>query len=420
MATKPGGKPAKFPSSSAGRKFDSVSKGRAGISPSSTSRKPPRGTDDPGGSGQQQQQQQGGQQQQQQQGGQQQQQQPGQQQQQQAGQQQQQQQQGANQQQQQTVNVNDLPPGATDLLPKGSWGWGWWQWSSLPSVGSGGGIPAINVMSPPAASAPVVEAPDLAGAIQELGRLQPRPRRSEQTSDNQNTTTTTPEQERQRAKMEDLRRSLNPPAHEIESALALNTLLDDLHGFQALGGHGPPVSLDADLLRHINVIWKQDTGNIGLLKNEGRLAWPVALQGAEYHEAREALNALTPKGIKESMRGSVDAETLAEMKSALGSLKSQLAGNIDKLSAPQHIEAKRFLGRMDDALKVLAQPHAGNYFSGKFAAQGKTVGDLVEHMTKHSLKFAPAVPGDESAYVDLHKALAAYDVAAHYSKMGKP
>jgi hypothetical protein len=37
-------------------------------------------------------------------------------------------------------------------------------------------------------------------------------------------------------------------------------------------------------------------------------------------------------------------------------------------------------------------------------------------MTKHGLKFAPAVAGDETAYEGLHRALAVYNVAARTSK----
>jgi hypothetical protein len=40
------------------------------------------------------------------------------------------------------------------------------------------------------------------------------------------------------------------------------------------------------------------------------------------------------------------------------------------------------------------------------------VPELVEHMTKEGLEFAPAVAGDEAAYLSLHRALATYDVAA--------
>ena len=42
---------------------------------------------------------------------------------------------------------------------------------------------------------------------------------------------------------------------------------------------------------------------------------------------------------------------------------------------------------------------------------GKDVAALAHYMIVHGLWFAPAAPGDESAYVALHRALADYDGA---------
>ena len=71
---------------------------------------------------------------------------------------------------------------------------------------------------------------------------------------------------------------------------------------------------------------------------------------------------------------------------------------------------------MKEALKLLEKPHAGYYFSGKFSARGKTVAELIQHMSYQGLRFAPAVAGDEAAYENLHRALVVYDVAAHMSR----
>jgi hypothetical protein len=40
------------------------------------------------------------------------------------------------------------------------------------------------------------------------------------------------------------------------------------------------------------------------------------------------------------------------------------------------------------------------------------VGELVNHMTRQGLRFAPATAGDEAAYLAVQRALAEYDVAA--------
>jgi hypothetical protein len=47
-----------------------------------------------------------------------------------------------------------------------------------------------------------------------------------------------------------------------------------------------------------------------------------------------------------------------------------------------------------------------------YVAKGKTVRELVRHLTTHGLRFAPATEGREAAYLAVHRALAAYHVGA--------
>ena len=225
------------------------------------------------------------------------------------------------------------------------------------------------------------------------------------------------EEQRHLANQAALHRSLDPPAQEIYSAQALNVLLEDLKPFQAITGRGLQVPLAEEMLTHINVISIQDrSGNIGVLKNGGRLSWPLVLQTAEYQEPREGLTALAPRAVEQAVHGGVQPETLRGMEDALGKLNGRLGDNIKKLPPPRYIESKRYLGELKGALRLLEKPQAGNYFSGKFSARGKTVGELIQHMSRQGLRFAPAVAGDEAAYENLHHYLVVYDVAAHQSR----
>jgi hypothetical protein len=143
------------------------------------------------------------------------------------------------------------------------------------------------------------------------------------------------------------------------------------------------------------------------------------LRAAEYQEPREAFTALVPQAIDQAIHDGLQPETLQDMEIALGKLNGRLADNIKKLATPRHVESKRYLSELQEAVKLLEKPHAGNYFNGKFSARGKTVAELIQHMSKQGLRFAPAVEGDEGAYENLHRALVVYDVAAHYSQMAK-
>ena len=110
--------------------------------------------------------------------------------------------------------------------------------------------------------------------------------------------------------------------------------------------------------------------------------------------------------VQRMRRYALDAGTLKTMMDDVDRVQRALAKRANDIPAAQYIDAKRFLSDFSDALKALSRPDAANFFNRKFAARGKTVPELVENMTRQGLTFAPAVPGDESAYIALQRALA--------------
>jgi hypothetical protein len=224
----------------------------------------------------------------------------------------------------------------------------------------------------------------------------------------------TAQDDRERVDRMELRRIRNnPPATEIYSATALNRLLNQLERLPA-GAHGDAAQfpLPEDLASRVNVTPPNRAGNSGLLKDDGRLHWPAALQGDEFRGDRELVESLLPEAVRQATRDSrVTPGTLRDLRDAVDRLQRQLTHDINNFAPSQHVEARRFLNFLDDALKLLGKPDVGNYFNGTYAAKGRTVPDLVQYMKEKGLQFAPATPGDEAAYAALYQALAGYDAA---------
>lgn len=232
--------------------------------------------------------------------------------------------------------------------------------------------------------------------------------------------TPTLEQERERSRLENVARSRNdPPLTEIWSAKALNDLLTDLQKLQARNVRGPQVLLDEDVLKKINVTSGKANGNVGVLKSvaEGRrLNWPLALldlpPADRTAELRKEAESLAQEAVQQAINGKPDANILRQLNNLIKELNAVLQRNSSEITPTQYIEAKRFLNNLSDALEVLRQPDAGNYFTQKYAAKGKTVTDLVKYMTEQGLQFAPAVSGEETAYVALQRLMAYYSTIA--------
>jgi hypothetical protein len=237
--------------------------------------------------------------------------------------------------------------------------------------------------------------------------------------------TPTTEDNRERQRREDVRRSLtDPPLPEIWSGKALNDLLVDIQALRTRNLRGPNIPIDEDILSHINVTSGRDGGNIGLLKDinaSKSLNWPLALLEPQYKDVRERIEGLTQEAVKQAMNGNISASLLRDLTAAKDKLNGQLLRSVGDLPPTQYIDAKRFLTNLDDALRVLGHPDAGQYFTKRKAARGRTVEELVQNMIEQGLQFAPAVAGDESAYNTLQRLMARYDIEAQGSYLaGQP
>ena len=152
----------------------------------------------------------------------------------------------------------------------------------------------------------------------------------------------------------------------------------------------------------------------GCLKNERRLTWPVALSGVDFKNDRDQINAMIRDAVGQaSYNGQVEPGTIMQLNHDTTAMKDRLRRTGYDLPPSLYIEASTFINNLNDAIKALRQPDAGNYFTGKYALKARTVPELVDFMTAHGLQFAQATPGDEAAYAALQEALASYDRAVN-------
>jgi hypothetical protein len=215
------------------------------------------------------------------------------------------------------------------------------------------------------------------------------------------------EDERERQRTENLRRARNnPPFAEIWSGQALNDLLLAVQQQQAQGVPPSTQPLDDDVLQRINVTSGATPSGIGLLKGGGKLHWPLVLSGGAFAADRKRIDDLLGQSVRLAESGTVDADTLQDLKQAIGRLRGTVKSRLDEITPSEDIQARRYLNDLDNAVRALQDPDVAKYLSGRWAARGRTVGDLVAEMSRQGLKFAPAVAGDEAAYVALHRALA--------------
>jgi hypothetical protein len=223
------------------------------------------------------------------------------------------------------------------------------------------------------------------------------------------------EDDRERSRIQERDRSRNNPSStEIWSGKALNDLLVDLQRNQGKdSADAGETALQEDTLNRINVSSTRNGSNVGLLRNEGRLDWPASLSRPDFEKQRDQLAGLAMRAISQAKTsGRVDEDVLGHLDRSADQMRKDLTARVKEFTPSEYMAAKRFLSDFECAIRALHQPDVGNYFNGRYAIKGKTIAEIVKHMTAEGLWFAPATPGDQSAYLALHQALAAYDFAA--------
>lgn len=209
----------------------------------------------------------------------------------------------------------------------------------------------------------------------------------------------------------DLRRARNdPPSNEIWSGGALNDLLQAIIGTQSRQGvRGPHVSLDSQLIQHIHVTGQPSGATPSVFRAGGKIKWPLVLQDPRFEMERAPIDEIMPKALSEAKADDIQFATFTSLRDAIGVLGRKVDSMAKDLSLPDLINGQRHVQELTDAMNLLKQPNASKYFNGEWEAKGNSVAELVDHMSKNGLKFAPAGVNDQTSYSALYQALVSYD-----------
>jgi hypothetical protein len=211
-----------------------------------------------------------------------------------------------------------------------------------------------------------------------------------------------------------IRRMMSQPQPaEIVRGDTLNTLMPYIKALSDQGTLGPPQSLNPSVLASINVATPSSGGggtSVGVLKNGGKLAWPLMLKGP----LQKKMDALLPDAVQQASAGTLEPTTYNKLVSLAQSMQDDVRTRYgkDEIDSGTFLRSKRYLSELESSLKVLQDADAAKYLSGAFTARGGNVPELVDNMTADGLKFAPATPGSESAYFSLHNSFVSYIRAA--------
>jgi hypothetical protein len=212
----------------------------------------------------------------------------------------------------------------------------------------------------------------------------------------------------------ELRKAMNdPPLGDILSGASLDVIYQDLLSKQMIWDRGPIINIDDDVLKRIN-LRTANGGNAGLLKqvnDDQGLPWPVVFNQPTFAKKVEAIDNRMKNAVKQATANdSVDAGTVTNLSDDVEALRKTITANVGDLTPSESVVAHRFLKQLDDAITALRSKDVGAQLKGKLALKGKTVADLLRHMSAQGLTFGAATTGDERAYVAVRNYLMGFNL----------
>lgn len=200
----------------------------------------------------------------------------------------------------------------------------------------------------------------------------------------------------------------DPPQTEIVAAIPHNRIFDELRQRPDLPREGS-VTVEAEWLSHIHAS-VDGHENMGLLKND-RIFWPQLLTRSDFRPTCERIEQLFAQAkVQVQSDPRIARETLLELRRSVAACSKHLdeewaRDDVDPAWNLRHFtEANRFLKEdVRAAARTLERPDAAMLLK---PLRGATVAELVAHMKKEGLRFAPATVGCERYYIALHRALA--------------
>ena len=208
----------------------------------------------------------------------------------------------------------------------------------------------------------------------------------------------------------DLRKALDAasPA-EIMSGAALNELLKEIVRAEAKGAKGPAAYIPPLQMDDMRFAGPPAADLLNYARRAGNLPFPAAFDNPVLAALRPELERdFTVAAVSVQAGKAPEAAKVTKLEATFQRVVDASGSVVKNLPFDDAAAARRFLNRMTNAIKSMKGVTANGLIDPKWAAEGLTVADLVHHMTRYKLQFAPAPRGSEEAYMGMHRNFATY------------
>jgi len=213
-------------------------------------------------------------------------------------------------------------------------------------------------------------------------------------------------EELSKEKVQILTRVMNfPVKSEITDGKSLNIMLPYLQDLSGHGAMGAPVPLPQSMVNHLNISGS-GSSSVGMLRDGGRVDWPLGLQGKN----QKSLDKLLPEAYSAAAAGKLSPKLMKDIRTEMKTMRETLRTQCqkDEIDTSTYLQAIEYYNSLETSINALERPDAKKQLAGAYSPRARNVQELVDFMSDNGLKFAPATPGNENAYQATHDAFVRY------------
>ena len=184
----------------------------------------------------------------------------------------------------------------------------------------------------------------------------------------------------------------NPTPVDLRQGDALNVVLEELSNpkISPSSFRSARVPIEGGSVQDIPFQYPRLAGVISMRTIAVRDGWPLPLRGEAFAPERKAYNRAVETVLEQDIDKKLQPESVKAVQAAVEGLRSKIELTIPQTDRNFLNQARSFVKGLDDSAKLLEFSVVGDVLGNLEKYSGTTVGDLVEFMKRHNLRFSPA------------------------------
>jgi hypothetical protein len=166
------------------------------------------------------------------------------------------------------------------------------------------------------------------------------------------------------------------------------------------------VPLTGDTIRKIPFHYAPRAATFSMERLTGKREWPLSLRGEEFAANRKAYEKAVDSAIEEDIEGKLSVRSVGKIETALSEFQARVDEVISATRKDDLVSAKAHLRKLEQVPRYLRENWVERAIAEIETYPGTSVGDLLQFMQKHNLRFGVAeTPGENALYASLFASL---------------